>query len=371
MKKNESDEIDLLAILKLFWLNKRLIIRISLIFLFVGLVIGILTSNQYTAKSSFIPQTSDKSSGSGGIGGLAALAGIDLAGMGNNGQIPPSLYPKIVSSISFKKALIKSPLKPTGFKNEISYAEYYEDHVKIGLLGIAKKYTIGLPGVILSGLKGVLTKNDNDKGVSGSEDLIRISETEFVHFERIGVQLSVVLDKRAGYVTLRFKMQDPVLAAQMAKNAESLLQKEIMRYKVQNAQEQLTFIEKRYNQKKVEFESMKVELAKFRDRNKNISSELIRSELLNLESEYSFAFNVYSELAKQLEQARFQVSKDTPIFTVIEPVTIPPRKSEPSRVMILFSYSLIGLILSIGFVAAKHFMLHVRTSWDRVNVEDV
>ncbi|MFR6383017.1 MAG: hypothetical protein ACLUOS_13230 [Odoribacter splanchnicus] len=41
-----------------------------------------------------------------------------------------------------------------------------------------------------------------------------------------------------------------------------------------------------------------------------------------MNNEYTLLFGVYSELAKQREQANIQVKETTPVFTDVEPVTI-------------------------------------------------
>ena len=51
------------------------------------------------------------------------------------------------------------------------------------------------------------------------------------------------------------------------------------------------------------------------------------NELERIQAEYSIALNVVTELATQVESAKLQVSKDTPIFSVIDPVTVPTQKN--------------------------------------------
>ena len=77
------------------------------------------------------------------------------------------------------------------------------------------------------------------------------------------------------------------------------------------------------------------------------------SNLQRLEADYSIALNVVQELASQLEQAKIQVNRDTPIFTVIEPVVVPTERSAPKRVLIVLIWLFLGLVLSAGYVLAK------------------
>jgi LPS O-antigen subunit length determinant protein (WzzB/FepE family) len=58
-------------------------------------------------------------------------------------------------------------------------------------------------------------------------------------------------------------------------------------------------------------------------------------------------------LASQVEQAKLQVNKDTPVFTTIKPVTIPYEKSAPKRALIVITFLFLGFVLSTGYVLVK------------------
>ncbi len=61
-----------------------------------------------------------------------------------------------------------------------------------------------------------------------------------------------------------------------------------------------------------------------------------------MNNEYTLLFGVYSELAKQREQANIQVKETTPVFTVVEPVTIPTERSKPKRGLICIAFTFLG-----------------------------
>ena len=67
----------------------------------------------------------------------------------------------------------------------------------------------------------------------------------------------------------------------------------------------------------------------------------------------AIASTVNEELAKQVEQARIQVSKDTPIFTIIDPVVIPNQRTSPKRTLIVLSFTFLGFFLAIGYALIK------------------
>lgn len=361
-----EDQIQILAFMKKIWSKRRIVMLSTMISLVFGFFFVFSIPNEFTATSTFIPQSSDSKSGIGSLGGIASLAGINLGDMNSSSDIPPSLYPKLVSSVKFKKAIINSKLKVTKLNKEVTYGEYFEEIYKPGILVKVRKYTIGLPdlliGSILTQIRGM---QDTLEGIS-YENLTPLSETDISHFKRIDSQLSIFSNKKEGFVQLSYKMPDPILAAQMALFVESLLQKELIEFKIKNAEFQLKYTEERYNEKKKEFESIQNRLSNFRDRNQNISTAFANNQLEVLEAEYNFAFNIYNELAKQLEQSKLQVSKDTPVFSIIQPVSIPSEKSAPNRINILIAITLLGFTISVAYIFGIEYFSKVKSQWEKL-----
>jgi uncharacterized protein involved in exopolysaccharide biosynthesis len=67
----------------------------------------------------------------------------------------------------------------------------------------------------------------------------------------------------------------------------------------------------------------------------------------------SLAFGVYNTLAQQLEQNRLRIQEQTPVYTVIEPATVPLQKSSPRRALILVSFVFLAFCGAIGYLLVK------------------
>ena len=80
----------------------------------------------------------------------------------------------------------------------------------------------------------------------------------------------------------------------------------VIAHKIKKAEEDLTFIEERYLEKKMEFELAQKNLATYRDANKNVNTAIAKTQSERLESEYQLAFSVYSELEKQVESQKYK-----------------------------------------------------------------
>jgi len=256
---------------------------------------------------------------------------------------------------------MNTPFQCPGVEQPVSLFDYFTEYQKPGILGQVKKYTIGLPFMLLKAIKG---KPDELQSDSTSNTLLTLSYKQDQIRKALAYYLTLDLNDKEGYVTLTSTFEDPLLAAQVAQKAQSLLQEYITKYKIAKAQDQLKFIEARYVEKKAEFEEAQHQLALFRDRNKNVSSALALTEMEQLQSQYNLAYSVYSELAKQLEQAQIQVKEDTPILTIIEPVRVPSEKSKPNRPMILFIWLFLGGIAGVSVIFGKEFIANVRAKWN-------
>lgn len=351
----KEDEIDLIELLQTVWNGRKTILKFVLIFFLLGLFIAIFSPKEFTAKTVVVPQTEGKSGGS--LGGLAAMAGVSIGGGNSSNDISPMLYPKVVQSIPFLKELLKVPLKFKDLEKEVTYQEYYKNHEKFNLLKAIKKYTIGLPGIILKAIRGdgkevVLVKNE--------EGIYRVTQEEKKLFDKIGGQLAINSNDKEGYVSLSFSMPEAEPSARMAQKAQQLLQNFITEFKVNKAKEELTFIEERYKEAKKEFDKKQYILANFRDRNQGLSTSRSRARLERLQSDYNLAFGVYSELAKKLESQRIEVKKNTPVFTIIEPVSVPVEKSKPKRGMILVIWLFLGVVLGVGTVFIKEWAKKIK-----------
>jgi len=357
-----SDEIDLVDILKMIWFSRKTIFRITALWVLLGIGYAMIAPQEYIVSTTMIPQTKEGNKGLGGsLGGLASLAGVNI-GRDFSGEIPPTLYPKIVNSLPFQREMFNTMITTSRADIKVSFEEYESDYGETGVLSIIRKYTIGLPGTVLKAFQG-----DPDPNVISSslvpDDLIRISYSEKRLVESLAGKLDLSVDDKDGIITLSAIMPEPIAAAQMAMNAQRLLQEAITAFKVQKARQQLVFKEKLYKERKDEFLIKQRTLAEFRDRNLNISTSLARNEEERLGAEYGLALNVYNEIAKQLENARIQLEEDTPSFTILQPVIVPIERFKPKRKRIVLSALFMGFILSLGYIYGRYKYSELKNEW--------
>ena len=346
--ENQEDSIDIIALLQSIWTGKKLILKTVLVFMILGLFVAVFSQNEYTASTTIVPQSSSEKPG-GSIGGLAALAGINLGSVGQQSSISPTLYPQILTNISFQKELLETLITIEGQDNKITYKEYYTNVYSPSVLSSIKKYTIGLPGVLI----GLLKSDEISKEESKNNDsLPQITEDDKKLIELLLEQLSMEVNDKDGYIGLSTTMPEPRAAAELTQKAQELLEQYVIDFKIEKSSSELDFIKNRYQEKEQEFQKIQQKLALYTDRNQNVNSARAKMELMLLQSEYDLAYGVYSELAKQLETQELKVKEDTPIFTILQPVFVPLEKTGPKRSLILIIYTFLGFVLSIGYLLA-------------------
>jgi LPS O-antigen subunit length determinant protein (WzzB/FepE family) len=357
----DEDEIDLLKLAKTFWSGRKTFFICLLVGTVLGLFIAILTPAEYTATTIMVPQSTGKSSSMSGLGGLAALAGIDISGAAQGADMSPILYPKIVSSTPFKLELMNTPIQFDGLDKKVSLFYYLTEYKKTSVLGSIKKYTIGLPGVIITAIKGKKTEPLISKDNKGN--LTVLTKDQYKVSEVLDKLISLEVDAKQGYLTLTVIMPEALAAAQLAQKAQELLQRDITNFKVQKAKADLEFIQERYNEVKAEAEGYQINIAQRTDQYKNLTSTVPQVQTTRVQTKYGIASTVFQELAKQLEQAKIQVKKDTPVFTIVEPVSVPNEKSKPNRLLLVVLWISLGGLCSTGVIFGKRFVENVKKKW--------
>jgi hypothetical protein len=368
--QEEDDGIDIMGLVKQLWDGRKTVIIVTSIFIVLGLVAALTMKRTYNVNTVLVPQMSSRSNSS--LGSLAALAGFDLGAINNTGgDLSPLIYPQIVSSVPFRRELLYTPVHYEKADTAVSMYTYAKEYVKPTVMSYVLKYTIGLPGVILGAIRGekpelVLPGGQGEGNNEPKPILLTKEEVELMKVLSQNVNLSV--DKKEGYLTLSVTGSEPIQTAELALKALQLLQSEVTRFRTEKAQDNLDYIQARYNEIKKEAESYQAQLASVRDRSQNMATTRARIEQERLQSKYNVANSIYAEMAKQLEQAKMQVKRDTPVLAVIQPVTVPSKPSN-SRAKTLIVWTFLGGILGCGIVLGKSYLPKLMASFKKEEEE--
>ena len=317
---DNSDEINLIEVAKTIWNGKKLIFIISSFFVLIGVISALESPILYSSSTTFIPSSQEGSLVS-SLSGVATLVGITLGAMSSGNEIPASMYPQISNSVEFKRLLLEEFIDE---KKEIKMKSYLVDYYKI----------------------------DSDSK-SNSPNKSFVSELENDLFNIINNILNISVNQKDGFVTISANMPESEYAAYSAINARNILQKIIINNNIKSAKQNLKFSEKQLKSKRIEFNEIQNKLGYFNDSNLNIITSSIINERKRLEAEFQIINAVMVELSKQVEQNKLQVSKDTPVFSIIKEATMPVMRSSPKRTQMVLIFGFIGLILSVFYTVIK------------------
>ena len=359
----EEEEIDIKEIILKLWHERKFILVTTGIFLAIGLFIALASPVSYTTSATFVPQVSE--SGRGNLGGMAAMMGVNLGSTGSGEVLSPDVYPQIVNSAPFCKDIMETPI--TVKKSEgtpITLYEYYTnpEYQNKNLLGSIKKYTLGLPGVILSALRSGEEEETSVHNDTITKQIVALTEDERKVMKAIQENISFNNNSKEGHITMGYTFSEPQATASITNQLFNTLQEYVKEYKTQKQIDNLQFVEESYQAARQDFLQKQGALASFQDANRGLTTALARTTEQRLRSEYDIAFTVYNELAKQQEQAKLAVKESTPLLTVINPVVVPHEKSAPRRSIILVGFIFLGIVVGIGWVFVKPIFTDLKKS---------
>ena len=343
-----EDTIDLIALTKKVWLARKLIVKVSTTFFIIGCVVASISPIVYESQITFVPQTSDQSSSSNkSLGSLASLAGINLNSetlSSLDNYLSPLLYSKIVESEEFSLSLIYEDLIFIN-SDSIKIKDYIlKDLNKFNLLAFIKKYTLGL-----------FTEDKKEEIIPYEilEEYNFISSDDYKIIKVFNEKFSIDLDKKEGYIRVIARDKDAFVSTQLVKLVTKNLQSRIISLRTNKIKEELVFSIEQYEKQKDKFEILQNYVAEFKDSNKNINTAVFLSKLQILESEYQLQQNILLTLASEYNNNKIKLNKDTPIFSVLDDISVPNEKSEPKKGKIVLIYIFLGLVSSVIYVLIK------------------
>lgn len=376
----ESEEIDLLDLIQTVWDGRWLAIKIIAVFSVLGLFIALTSIDEYTSEVKVLPE-SQQSSPLGSLGGLARQFGFSSGPTETNGGIPARMYPSITQNTLFLVNLLDHTITLEETGEEMTIREYLQEHQKRPLTYYMRRYTIGLPSLLISKIRSSGEETpENFTNLAGlDEDLqtsahgvetIRLSNRDWSTVRQLRSRIESVNDSDTGIVTISVKMQDPVVAAEIARLAVNQLSDYVTRYRTEKSQRDVKFFQERLEEAKQNFEVVQQELAHFTDANRGQLTAVARIEEQQLQSRYNLTFNLYNTMAERFEEAQIKLQEDTPVVNITEPPAVPDRSSEPNRLFIVVVFILLGTILAVGAIFVIKIFRDIRQRMVLANSEN-
>ena len=350
MNTPETDnvqEIDLVELAKRLWSERKFLFKCCGVAIVVGLVVAFSIPKEYSTTVKLAPETSDPSKKMGNLGGLVAMAGINLNSSSGADAISPDLYPDVVQSIPFLLELF--PVQVESEKGDYSstlYAYMNEDQKSAWW-----SYVVQAPFKLLGVVKDLFSKEEEKNSMELSSFHLTKEQSDVI--EDLQERISASVDKKTLVITVSVQMQDPLISANITQIVLEKLQGYITNYRTQKVKQDLEFTEKVFREARESYHKAQRAYAAFEDANKNIISASYRTEQERLKNEMTLTFNVYNTLAQKLEQDKLRVQEQTPVYTIIQPATVPLKAASPKKPLILIGFVFLAIFGGVGYLFIK------------------
>ena len=338
---DEEIEIDLMDLLRKVIGIRKKIYKAAGIGLIIGVIVAISIPKQYTVEVTLSPEMGNNKGG--GLSGLAAsFLGSGVSMGDGTDALNASLSADIVSSTPFLLELSNMKVPVSG-SEKISLSSYLDEESSPWW-----SYVIGFPGMVIGGVKSLFIE-DEDESIfldKASQGTIELSKKESQKIESLKKKIVASVDKKTSMTSVTATFQDSKVAAVVADSVVKKLQEYIIDYRTSKSKEDCLYLEKLFKERQQEYYVAQKKYADYMDSHDNIILQSVRTEQERLQNDMSLAYQVYSQVASQLQVARAKVQEEKPVFAVVEPAVVPLYPSGTSRKV----YALVFVFLSVCIV---------------------
>ena len=338
---DEELEIDLMDLLRKVIGIRKKIYKAAGIGLIIGVIVAISIPKQYTVEVTLSPEMGNNKGG--GLSGLAAsFLGSGVSMGDGTDALNASLSADIVSSTPFLLELSNMKVPVSG-SEEISLSSYLDEESSPWW-----SYVIGFPGMVIGGVKSLFIEDEDESIFSdkASQGTIELSKKESQKIESLKKKIVASVDKKTSMTSVTATFQDSKVAAVVADSVVKKLQEYIIDYRTSKSKEDCLYLEKLFKERQQEYYEAQRKYADYMDSHDNIILQSVRTEQERLQNDMSLAYQVYSQVAGQLQVARAKVQEEKPVFAVVEPAVVPLYPSGTSRKV----YVLVFVFLSVCIV---------------------
>ena len=338
---DEEIEIDLIDILRKIIGIRKKIYKAAGIGLIIGVIVAISIPKQYTVEVSLSPEIGNNKGG--GLSGLAASflgSGVPM-GDGTD-ALNASLSADIVSSTPFLLELSAMEIPVT--KNKVMTLNTYLDEETSPWWS----YVIGFPGMVIDGVKSLFTEEDEITSFGkANQGTIELSKMESMKIEILKKMITASVDKKTSMTSVAVTLQNPRVAAVVADSVVKKVQEYIIDYRTFKAKEDCLYLEKLFKERQQEYYATQKKYADYLDSHDNIILQSVRTEQERLQNDMSLAYQVYSQVASQLQVARAKVQEEKPVFAVVEPAVVPLKPSGTSKKVYVLAFIFLSVCIVI------------------------
>lgn len=342
--QEEESDIDIMELVSKLWKRRKMIIKWCVGGAIVGLIIAFSLPKSYSASALLAPEVEQRVGS--GVSSIASMMGVNLDN--NVDAISYMMFPEVVASTPFIYELFDLPVQ----------FERGDSIVNTDLLDYMLNYQkspwwspiLGAPAKAISWVTSLFKEEEEGGSGDGSLNLYNLPKKERGVVKALAEGIQVNVDKKTGQTDMSLTMQDPQVVYTVLTAVVENLKTYMVDYRTSKVRADMDNLEKTCeNRKRDYFDALKV-YANHLDGNKNVALLSAQVERERLEQETKLAFQVYSQVATQLEAARVKVEQAKPVVAVVEPPVVPLKHSAPSKAKMLIVFTFLAGCISSAWV---------------------
>lgn len=340
----EEQEIDLLNLLRRLIAIRKSIYKAAGAGLIIGIIVALSIPKQYTVKVTLSPEMGT-SKGGNGLSGLAATFLGTGATIGDvSDALNASLSADIVSSTPFLLGLSNMRV-PMSDNEEIYLNEYLDEESSPWW-----SYVVGLPGMMVGSVKSLFEDEEQTiKSTHSNKGIIDLTKKEAETIDALKKKVTAYIDKKTAITEVSVIMQNPKVAAVVADSVVHKLQESIIAYRTSKSKDDCAYLEKLFKERQQEYYIAQKNYANYIDSHDNLILQSVRTEQERLQNDMNLAYQVYSQVANQLQVARAKVQEEKPVFAVVEPVVVPLKTSNKGGIVYVLAFVFVFVFGTIGW----------------------
>lgn len=329
----EEPEIDIMELIGKLWQNRKMIIRWCIVGAVIGIIAGFSIPKTYRASVMLAPETQTRIGS--GVSAIASMMGTSLDNSVD--AIDCEMYPDVVASTPFLYQLLDLPVKTQDGQIDTTLKAYILNNQKAPWWS----HVIGAPFKAMYWAVG-LVKPEEEETVSDTSEvnISNLPKEDRDAIKYLATKISVSVDKKSGKTQMSLEMQDPLIVAAVLDAVVANLKTYMSDYRTSKARQDVTNLSAICEDRRQDYYLAQKAYADYMDSNKSIVRQSAQVEKQRLQQEMNLAYQVYQQVATQLEGARIKVQQSKPVFAVINPVTVPLRKAGPSKAksLVVFAF---------------------------------
>ena len=170
-------------------------------------------------------------------------------------------------------------------------------------------------------------------------------------------RITVELDKLTSAIYVNVTMQDARIASIVADALTENLQVYVTDYRTAKARKDMENTQRMCDEARENYYAAQHAYAEYCDQHMGVTKLQYLMEQDRLSNEKDLAFNLYNQLAQQLDMCRTKLLEKTPVVVVLQPSTIPYKATTPKKMMIGILFVFLALFGTAAWIIVKDRIL--------------